>query len=217
MKYLLHCVFRQGASAPSICGVSIAEEQGLAAALTAWEGATPVGIARLVAFEKIIAAFHQARTIIPFRFGCLLDSMAQARSLLAEHRQRFERLLERVDGRVEMSLRVLRQGAVVPDATALAAPPTRGAQYLAAARRRHAGLDARGNLWDGKLCHSLAGCYTGMSREAGQTSAGRIISLHFLVPRSAAADFRARAKAFPAPPGTKLLISGPWPPYNFVQ
>jgi hypothetical protein len=44
-----------------------------------------------------------------------------------------------------------------------------------------------------------------------------LLSLHFLVARTAAEDFRERVQRLALPGEVKVLISGPWPPYNFVD
>jgi hypothetical protein len=43
-----------------------------------------------------------------------------------------------------------------------------------------------------------------------------LASIHFLVERELVPAFEQRFRELPPDPGTALLVSGPWPPYNFV-
>jgi hypothetical protein len=42
------------------------------------------------------------------------------------------------------------------------------------------------------------------------------VSLYFLTPRSCVERFREQVRRIHFPSGAKLLLSGPWPPYNFA-
>ena len=44
-----------------------------------------------------------------------------------------------------------------------------------------------------------------------------LFSLYFLVPKDLVNAFRQVFKKIPSKEGQKILLSGPWPPYNFVQ
>jgi len=43
-----------------------------------------------------------------------------------------------------------------------------------------------------------------------------LLSMYFLVPRPAQGAFREAARGLSAPGPAAVLLSGPWPPYNFV-
>jgi hypothetical protein len=43
-----------------------------------------------------------------------------------------------------------------------------------------------------------------------------LLSLYFLVPGSAVESFRQAFRHLSATEPARLLLSGPWPPYNFV-
>ena len=62
----------------------------------------------------------------------------------------------------------------------------------------------------------LDDCSTEQRREVSLSHQGRLLSLYFLTPKSRAEEFRKMARKISAPRGVKLLLSGPWPPYNFV-
>lgn len=214
MKELLYCIFRQGDGAvPQICrGVHLIEAGGLAAAAADCPQPLRAGIAEIRAYEGTVEAFHQTRTLIPLRFGCLLPSRAQVSDLLGRRRAEYQRLLHELEGRVEMGLRLLIRASAVE-----ACPATSGTDYLNCARRRRSGLTAAEELWTDRLCLSLRDLPVRWRKEAAAVSGGRLVSLYFLVPGSGVKNFRRRVAHLPVPPGGKVLASGPWPPYNFVE
>jgi Gas vesicle synthesis protein GvpL/GvpF len=208
MKRLLHCVFRHdGTDVPEVV-----QNRRLAVETSPWIESEPPNMARLLAYENSIAQMHATRTVVPLRFGCVKDDESQILQLLDEHEAEFERLLGQLDGLVEMGLRVWRKFAGEEPG-----PLSVGARYLAATRARHAGLTLIEDQWARGICGSLGGFYVREKREARPGPEGRLVSLHFLVARAAAEDFRERVRQMTLPGEMKFLVSGPWPPYNFVD
>ena len=62
----------------------------------------------------------------------------------------------------------------------------------------------------------LSGCYTEQRREISPADQGRLLSLYFLTPKTGVEHFLNQARLICPPAGTRLLFSGPWPPYNFA-
>jgi hypothetical protein len=89
-----------------------------------------------------------------------------------------------------------------------------GAAYLAA-RRLELALAQRCDRIVQRLREALAGRFRECIAEMG--GAGRIpmASLHFLVERGALHAFREAFSRI-AETEAALMLSGPWPPYNFV-
>jgi hypothetical protein len=225
MKCLLHCVFREaGEGLPEGCGggVFVVSGHGLAgAASPAGERDAAPTLSRLVAYQQVIEAFHASRAVIPMRYGCLLESEPAILRLLEEHRQEYETLLTQLEGMVEMGIRILwNRGQRPVPREPEEVPSTPGAAYLAMLRKRHPPGDGltpdEGRLAD-EISSSLGGFYDRLRAEASNAAGGRLLSLYFLTPRTSVADFRDRVRQMHFPEGTKLLLSGPWPPYNFVS
>ena len=131
MKYLIHCIFRADPNVP-LAGLDrdllVLEAEGLAAAVTHWpDQQPPVDVARLVAYEKAIARVHAARTVIPLRFGCVVEGESEVFGLLREHRAEYEQLLAQWEGLTEMGLQLWR-GSDAKEAAPAAAALTAGAQ-----------------------------------------------------------------------------------------
>ena len=67
------------------------------------------------------------------------------------------------------------------------------------------------------LCDSLHGAFVRHKVDFPSCKKSRLLSLHFLVPRDSVETFRRAARHLPANPSVQLHLSGPWPPYNFVD
>ena len=225
MKRLLHCVFRHTAEEPPAgCGgeVFVVAGHGLAAAASrVQEGDGVPGVPRLLAYQKVVEAFHASRAVIPMRYGCFLESESAIVRLLEDHREEYETLLCQLEGMAEMGIRVLlksRQGS--PPGEEEVIPSAPGAAYLAMLRKRHAsraGLTPEEARLAEQISGSLCEVFDRLRTEAFTAAQGRLLSLYFLTPKSAVENFRDRFRQMHFPEGTKLLLSGPWPPYNFVS
>jgi hypothetical protein len=216
MKYLLYGIVAQD-SAGCPAGTSLITAHGLAAVVSAVEETSaPPSVSSLLAFEKVVEAIHHRQAIIPLRYGCMMEDEAAAVRLLEEHSQEYGALLGRLQGMTEMGIRVLwpERPAALPDAS-----PSPGARYLASLRNRYpsahplAGQEAQ--LADGIIA-SLSDCSAEQRREVSSSSQRRLLSLYFLTSRAGVERFRNQARQICPPSGAKILLSGPWPPYNFA-
>jgi hypothetical protein len=219
MKYLIHCLFRPDANAPPsgfARELLVVEGDGLAAAVTPWsDDEPPVDASRLLAYEKAIASIHATRAVIPLRFGCIVEGESGILGLMRERRAEYQQLLAQWEGFTEMGLRLWCSSR--PGAHADAPGSTEASQYLAALRERHPGLTPAERQCAARIAERLKGLYRGVREEAGPAASGRMVSLYFLVPRASVDDFREKARAIDLPPDMKLMVSGPWPPYNFAS
>jgi hypothetical protein len=222
MRSLLHCIFQyDGTDAPEECGpeVTIVHRDDLAVATSPWrDGEAPLDMARLLAYERTTAVLHATRTVVPLRFGCVMEDQSRILRWLEERGAEFEQLLGQLEGLDEMGLQLWSEfppaEELLPQEP-LPTPP--GARYLAAARRRHASLTPLEERWVHNIRGSLEGFYRRQKSEARPAPEGRLVSLHFLIAKAAAADFRERVRRLVLPGGMKSMVSGPWPPYNFVD
>jgi hypothetical protein len=218
MKYLLYGIVQQdlagGSPQPGMC---LLTAHGLAAAVSAVEEmGSPPSVSSLLAYERAVEAIHARQAVIPLRYGCVMESESAVIRLLEDHRQEYEALLVRLLGMTEMGIRVLwpARAEVLPDFA-----PSPGARYLASLRNRYNSANAlvpeEAKLAD-QIVGLLSDCSTEQRREVSSSSQGRLVSLYFLMPKHRAEQFRQRARQIRPPGGAKLLLSGPWPPYNFV-
>jgi len=218
MKYLLYgIVERDSAGDPPEPGTCLLAAHGLAAAVSAVEETSaPPSVASLLAYEKVVEAIHARQAVIPLRYGCVMENESAVVRLLEDHRQEYGAQLARFLGMTEMGIRVLwpPRAGVLP-----AIPPSPGAAYLASLRSRYNSANAldgeEGQLAD-RIAGCLSGCFTGQRREASSSSQRRLLSLYFLTSKTGVERFRTQARKICPPSGAKLLLSGPWPPYNFA-
>lgn len=218
MKYLLYGIVHQhlaGCSPES--GTCLLTAHGLAAAVSAVEEmSSPPSVSSLLAYEKVVEAIHARQAVIPLRYGCVMESESAVIRLLEDHRQEYEALLARLLGMTEMGIRVLwpARAGVLPDF-----PSSPGAAYLVSLRNRYNSANAlapeEARLAD-QIMGLLSGCSAEQRREVSSSSQGRLVSLYFLTPKTYAEQFRQKARQICPPAEAKLLLSGPWPPYNFV-
>jgi len=218
MKYLLYCICRQDAEEPpQEQGIRVVAGHGLAAAVSQMdEPIAAPDVAALLAYEKVVEKIHAVRDVIPLRYGCLLESEEQIVRLLDDHCQEYEAMFVQIRGMTEMGIRLLWPERAMPLPSL---PQSPGAAYLAALRSRHSAevaLSPEESLLADQIVARLARCSTGQRRAATSLPHGRLLSLCFLTPKIGIDEFRSMARQIALPRGVKLLLSGPWPPYNFV-
>lgn len=192
-------------------------------------------IPRVRAYERVVLSYHRRGAVVPMRYGCVVEQESQAIRLLEEHGPRYEALLQELDGCVEMGLRVLLPSgpwaAVVPGGPEArrevagpgpqdpAAPTDRlGLTYLTARKAHYASQDRWTTEYRqaAKRCRQqFAGLYVKCITEPPSPRLP-LLSLYFLVPRPAVESFRQAFRQLTARESARLLLSGPWPPYNFV-
>ncbi len=150
MSLLLYCILRSlpGSQPPGLIGindghmlfVTAGELSGAVSRVAASQLA--LNPSRILAYERVVARLHFLYTVIPMRYGCVLDEEYRVVRLIEERRDRFSALLEELAGCVEMGVRVLPD---LSEAQACEAQDGAGCQSLPGAGgralpRRDAGL-----------------------------------------------------------------------------
>jgi hypothetical protein len=130
MKVLLYCICQQdGDGSCHGPGIRVVTGHGLMAVVSELEGPTTApSVSSLLAYERVVEAIHARQTVIPLRYGCLMESEEQIVQLLEEHRREYEALLGRLHGMTEMGIRLLWPASAVPPPSLAQSP---GAAYLA--------------------------------------------------------------------------------------
>ncbi len=201
--------------------VRLIEEGDLGAAVSRIEPAdlTP-NIARVLSYAKVVEVLHADRAVVPMRYGCLFEEEPRVVELLRLRAEEYATLLRGLDGCVEMGVRVL-----LPTEPSLPGPPfgpeiegASGRAYLAARAARY----AREETTDRALAavtERLRGALEGLAErvETDRGGADRgLSSLFFLVKRGAVESFRRAFQRIERAEAARLLLSGPWPPYDFA-
>lgn len=210
---------------------------GLAAVCSAAPAEETPSVSSLLAYARVIEQLYQNCTILPLRWGCMLDSPAEVAKLLVRRRREFEECLRRVEGCVEMGIRIglghkpeaSARGNSLADASGLC-KAARGTAYLLRRRQQYTQQDAQRQT-EAAVLARLHDAFQGLfiHSTAGPIDAGhaRLLSVAFLVRRAHEPPFRraferlqarsgSEGKEAPSLPLRAWVLTGPWPPYSFV-
>lgn len=225
MLYLYAIINRPTAPLPPITGLGGQPVQcsawgEVAAIYSHHEGPAPrPEAAHLWRHEEVVERLLDGRGVLPVRFGALLPDEAALLALLGERHDRFVAGLARVAGRVEVSVRAL-WSAEAPLPVSRPAEAENGRAYLA---RRMAEAQAR----EARLreARQRAGALHAALNELAAAHTHQVLpherillSAAYLIPRESLDPFRATVGALGAAnPDLRLLCTGPWPAYHFVE
>ena len=202
--------------------VRLIEEGGLGAAVS-WidpPDLTP-NSARVLSYVKVVEALHADRAVLPMRYGCLVGEEPQVVELLRVHGEEYAAILRGLDGCVEMGGRVL-----LPTESSVRCPPS-GSEIEGGAGRAYLTVRAARYAREDEVARALAavterlrGALDGLA-ERTETDHGvradrGLSSLYFLVKRGAVDSFRRAFRRISRTDSARLLLTGPWPPYNFA-
>jgi hypothetical protein len=185
-----------------------------------------------VAHEAVVESFIAEAAVLPMKLFTIFTTDERALAYISAERPRIAAVVKRVANHQEWGVRV-----VLDRTRALAAAPAKkktaaangrsGAAYLTqkkAQRDSAFELAAHARETVSALYDRLAA----RSRLAKRRSASELpaqggpllLDAAFLVPRARAAAFQAlaaRESRTLGPQGYGLMVTGPWPPYSFVQ
>jgi len=184
-----------------------------------------VGV-RAIAHERVIESFLSARALLPMQLFTLFTSDDRVVQHVRSDGSRIRRILKRVEDNVEWGLR-LTFDETAPRAELSKRRITSGTEFLA--RKRDVLDVTRTRVKAAQV--SADRVYKSMSRLA--TAAQRRTSLEraapgsrllldaaYLVPTANSRAFRSAARQQTRDlrgGGISLSLTGPWPPYNFIQ
>jgi hypothetical protein len=184
--------------------------------------------------EAIVEALMADRAVLPVRFGTVLADEAAVQATLAVHYADFVASLDRVRGRVELSLRVLSSPEVfqVPQSSPKFPSISQrnsgelreisedsGRAYLMARleeERQRQAWRQRAEALAEELHAPLAQLAVESTRQALITPR-LLLTAAYLVERDQVAAFRREVETLNATyPTLRFLCTGPWPAYSFV-
>ena len=180
------------------------------------------GVEQAAAHDAVVRAALRTATPVPVRFGTSFPNEEEARASLREREEELSAALERVDGRVEMGLRVTwadEGGGSAADAHAARGAGSGGRAYLLARKRQLEEREERraraAALLDEVERRVGAEGYPSVRRLLPEP--GVAGTLAHLVHRQEARSYRTRVEAArDLPAGVGLYLTGPWAPYSFV-
>jgi hypothetical protein len=179
---------------------------------------TLAGLAR--AHDRVLEAAMTAGDVVPLPLCTIFETPEAIRAMLAERADALSNALARVHDAVEWGVK----GFAAARRRAEAPRPASGTEYLA---RRQAER-ARAAAQDDQLESAVARAHSELAgharaavlappqdRRLSGRDAEMLLNGAYLVPRTGAAEFKARVAALEVP-GLDLELTGPWPPYRFA-
>ncbi len=238
MNVLIYCIFEypHPSGLESLKGLgdeplSLIETDGLMAAVSRIvpPEVTP-DLKRLLQYQKIIEWFHNNGAIIPMRYGCLVAEESEVIRILKKHGEEYKRLLRELEGCEEMGIRILgsEYRANQLKSEIENKPSSHPGQAYLASRKVLYDQEESLNKENRALSEAYREVFAGLfvkCKEEGPSilptrravDNNRLLSLYFLVPKPLLNPFRRAFQRMPSKEGRKILLSGPWPPYNFVH
>ncbi|HET7221501.1 MAG TPA: GvpL/GvpF family gas vesicle protein [Vicinamibacterales bacterium] len=179
-----------------------------------------------LAHEGVVEYFasRTGATVVPMKLFTMFSSRERAATELAKRRRQIAPVLARIRGCREWGVRVTRRPLA---ATAAAAPAARssGTAFLAAKKQARDEVRERA-LRSAAAAEAVVATLSRLARASVRreppenAAAPPLVDAAFLVAAANNARFRAAAeksaKACRAA-GADLVLTGPWPAYNFVQ
>jgi hypothetical protein len=168
--------------------------------------------------EAVVEALMADRAVLPVRFGTLLADESAIQAALAAHYTNFASSLDRVRGRVELSLRVLWDFEF--RISNFEFRPDSGRAYLMARLEE----ERQRQAWRQRAEALAAELRTPLDRLAAESThhvlvtPRLLLTAAYLVEQDKVAAFQREVEALSAVyPELRFLCTGPWPPYNFVS
>ncbi|NVJ00999.1 GvpL/GvpF family gas vesicle protein [Myxococcus sp. AM009] len=176
--------------------------------------------AHLLGHQRVTEALLHGHTVLPVAFGTVMASEAQVRAVLRTAHDALSDVLDALEGKVELGLKVLwhrehlAQRLVLEDARLHrrdAEPEAEHERRLEAAVEDRAGRDMRA-LLDGLRPRAAA------TREHPPVGERMLLNTAFLVERARLESFEAKVRSLAARSDTYTFrFTGPWAPYSFVD
>ena len=224
MSYLLYAVTKdpvvKGRPMTGVKGreISFVTGHGLCAAvseMSAEDGAPPV--ADLLVYSKVVEDLHCLQAVVPMRYGCFLNGIPVIQDALKERKRQYHDLLKKLEGHEEMGIRILLSEQAVESQPEK--QPSNGQDYLTLRKAHYRMRDETSHhqqmLLD-RTIRAFSGLCSQHRTETATKNGSVILSLYFLVPGKKVNLFRETFRRIAEEGDAKALISGPWPPYNFV-
>jgi hypothetical protein len=184
-----------------------------------------------VAHEGVVESFIEAPAVLPMKLFTMFNSDERALENVRRDRARIDALVKRLTDHHEWGVRVVldrtRAAAAARPARRSAVAAASGAAYLT---RKKAQRDVAVELAE-RARETVASLYDRMAaraRSATRRSASEmpaqgaalLLDAAFLVPRTRSRSFQAfasREARSLSRQGYGLSLTGPWPPYTFMQ
>ena len=239
MKLLLYCVLTSESAQDSSAmkgvqgsDIRFVRNGRLAAVVSDFDSSqASMDVQNLMLYHDIIDNCFKCGALIPFRFRTVLKNDDEVKRHLDEHGTEYERKLEYLKDKTEMGVRLIiekspkdnsRMEQMEHDSSKSRNP---GKSYLAKRKALYGAqenFDARCQSSIEALRESLKGLFVDFKMEpsakmaSGAQEKETLISVYCLVEKGSVDHFRNAVEELKPSLDAKILLSGPWAPYNFV-
>jgi|Deesub1362A_J573_1020465.scaffolds.fasta_scaffold00013_184 hypothetical protein len=163
----------------------------------------------IIEHERAVEKLMESFTVLPARFFTIFDSDKSITATLKEHYKTIKENLERVKGKVEFGLKIIRGSSHIRDSFAgtLAWDSNINSEYAKTAKDRHI------ESIESKLFEISV-----EKRTEESNTETLLLSAAYLVEKEKMHLFRQTVEKLKGSfPELRFLSSGPWPPYNFIN
>jgi hypothetical protein len=181
-----------------------------------------------VAHEAVVEHFTRQAgvAVIPMKLFTMFTSAQRAIDQTRSRQRDIQAIMRRIAGCDEWGVRMTRTSGVAPTRRAAAAKASSGAAFLAA--KKEARDVARAAVVAAAVAADRAfTTLAAIARDARRredvpegAAAPPVLDAAFLVPANRRVRFKAAARRLAtdsAEAGAEMILSGPWPAYNFVE
>jgi hypothetical protein len=166
-------------------------------------GDLPTNTEAVLQYSQLIEKIRQITDIIPMRYGAVFADQSAICTALQPRIAHYQSVLTEIKHCVEMSVRVL-----IPPQASLPTQTMTGTDYLKFRQQQ----TNQHRQYTQQICQLLIGNY--LKHKAEFSVEKSLLSLYFLVPISQLNKFQEKIGQFQP---QKILVSGPWAAYNFVN
>ena len=152
-------------------------------------------------FHAVVRAILDRAAVVPFRFPALLETDLEIREFLASHAPAYLQDLRRLRGLVQMEVRIKAEDAF-PE-------PQSGKEYMDARAAETRALQAHAD--------AVVAAAGGLIAEWQARREACGLRGYALVRREQVAAFEQRVRALSPVQGASIMVSGPWPPSEFLH
>ena len=155
-------------------------------------------------FQSVVQQVFGAGTVIPFRFPHLLENLEDLREFMARGYDTYTGALQRLSGMTQVEVKLTRK----PQSPS-AGEPTSGTEYLKARQAEFGAMqDTIAEFVEAGRAHAVEW----RTRESPEA-----IRCYALVPHAGVADLKKSLSTVRPKPSIRAVVSGPWPPGEFVE
>lgn len=185
--------------------------------------------ARAVSHEAVVEQFLAGRAVLPMQLFTIFKTDARALEYVAKNRRRIERILKRIEGRVEWGVRLTWDEQAARAAVEEEHRPSRGsggAAYLARKRDLHdvnrrqlADARVEATRVFNELSRHAAEAVRRTSTEQATPGSRLLLDAAYLVPVTQESAFKTALRRYARQlqgSGVAVAVTGPWPAYNFI-